>query len=199
MPWINGAFYGYDEVRAIHQWYEREVWQEDVKKALTSITQDCDRELGRYISVNWNRLVRELAQDIPKHLKSIRAHAAKKRLSLRNLIEESVHERCEKGDNPEISEFLQEKISIISSEDASLLIDGTLPLERRNNTGLYLELGENGTYVALDYSNQARWIRDYGIPDDPSIMPEGWVEEFKSPLEAVGWLLGEPLDRSERR
>ena len=199
MPWINGVFYGYDEIRTIHQWYEREVWQDDVKKALIRITQDCDRELGRYISVNWNRLVRELAPDIPKHLKAIRKYAAKKGLSLRGLIEESVHERCEKGDNVEISESLREKISVISSEDASLLINGTLPMERRNKTGLYLVIETDGTYSALDYSNQARWIRDYGIPDNPDRMPEGWVAEFKSPLEAVGWLLGESLDRPERR
>ncbi|MBQ9566105.1 MAG: hypothetical protein IJU98_11005 [Synergistaceae bacterium] len=92
-------------------------------------------------------------------------------------------------------ELLRDKIGIITSEQCSLLIDGTLPMEQRNESGLYMVIEPSGVYVACDYSNQASWLDgNGGLPDDPSKMPEGWVEEFRNPIEAIDWLLGASLD-----
>ena len=92
-------------------------------------------------------------------------------------------------------ELLRDKISLITPEQCSLLIEGTLPMEQRNKEGLYLVIHPNGVYVACDYSRQARWIEgNGGLPEDTYSMPEGWVEEFSNPLEAIDWLLGASLD-----
>ena len=68
-------------------------------------------------------------------------------------------------------------------------------LQQRNKSGLYMVIEPCGIYSACDYSNQARWIEGNGaLPEDPYRMPEGWVEEFSNPLEAIDWLLGASLD-----
>ena len=96
-------------------------------------------------------------------------------------------------------ELLRDRISIITSEQCSLLIDGALPMEQRNREGLYLVINPNGVYVACDYSRQARWIEgNGGLPEDAYSMPEGWVEEFNTPLEAIDWLLGASLDEGRK-
>ena len=80
------------------------------------------------------------------------------------------------------------EISFITCSQCTLLIEGRLPKEFRNNSGLYVVSNGQG-YVACDYSDQANWLRYYGEPEKPSDLPEGWVEDFDSLEQAVKWLL----------
>ena len=98
------------------------------------------------------------------------------------------------------NELLRDKISLITSEQCAMLINGTLPIEQRNKSGLYMVIEPSGVYSACDYGNQARWIEENGgLPDDPYRMPEGWIEEFSNPLEAIDWLLGASLDELRKK
>lgn len=68
-------------------------------------------------------------------------------------------------------------------------MEGRLPKKIRNNSGLYI-VRHSKWCVACDYSDQANWLRYYGEPENPSDLPEGWVEDFATLKQAVKWLHG---------
>lgn len=81
---------------------------------------------------------------------------------------------------------LSNQIKMLSVEEKELLLADKLPKDSRNRLGLYLVIEPDGSYTACDYSDRQVWLEEF---PGTSKMPEGFVMNMESPIEAIDWLL----------